>query len=94
MNCYECKHRSSIPGDAHSCCLHPETGLTSGGDLFSNLVSIFDGSALDGGVKMGIQLNPHGVRNGWAMWPANFDPIWVTNCNCFEKKELKDGAST
>jgi len=22
-NCYECKHRGTVPGDAHSCCRHP-----------------------------------------------------------------------
>jgi len=25
-NCYECKHRGTIPGDAHSCCRHPKIG--------------------------------------------------------------------
>ncbi len=23
-NCYDCKHRGSIPGDAHSKCKHPD----------------------------------------------------------------------
>ena len=23
-NCYECRYRGTIPGDAHSCCRHPE----------------------------------------------------------------------
>ena len=22
-DCYKCKHRGSVPGDRHSCCLHP-----------------------------------------------------------------------
>ena len=25
--CYECKHRGTVPGDAHSCCNHPEVSL-------------------------------------------------------------------
>lgn len=34
-----------------------------------------------------VSLNPHGVQNGWALWPFNFDPIWVDNCNSFESRE-------
>ena len=29
--------------------------------------------------------NPHGIRNGWFMYPFNFDPIWKTKlCSNFE----------
>jgi hypothetical protein len=90
-NCYECKHRGTVPGDAHSCCLHPDSG-NNGGDYIGNLFSLLLGSGV-AGAKMGIKLNPHGVRNGWAMFPVNFDPIWIENCNCFEPKEVKDGVS-
>jgi len=33
--------------------------------------------------------NPHGIKNGWFVWPFNFDPIWVESCNGFEHKETK-----
>jgi len=30
-----------------------------------------------------VQLNPHGVKNGWATWPLDFDPIWVEKCSFY-----------
>jgi len=27
--------------------------------------------------------NPHGIRNGWFMWPLNFDPVWLDSCDGF-----------
>jgi hypothetical protein len=28
--------------------------------------------------------NPVGIQNGWFMWPFNFDPTWLRECNGFE----------
>lgn len=33
-----------------------------------------------------VSLNPHGVANGWCLWPFNFDQIWVDDCNSFKNK--------
>ena len=27
--------------------------------------------------------NKHGIRNGWFLWPWNFDPIWLESCDGF-----------
>jgi hypothetical protein len=27
--------------------------------------------------------HPQGIRNGWFMWPINFDPIWLISCDGF-----------
>lgn len=67
--CYTCKHRGTVPGDAHSSCnqgLHEYTHRNP-----------------DNTVNIRVSLDPHGVRNGWAMWPFNFDPIWVESCNSY-----------
>lgn len=32
------------------------------------------------------ELSEHGIRNGWCMWPLNFDPIWVGPCEGFDTK--------
>jgi hypothetical protein len=32
-----------------------------------------------------VTLNPHGVNNGWAMWPFEFDPCWI-KCKLPEKE--------
>ncbi len=76
-DCYRCKHRGSVPGDAHSCCEYPgnKTGIL---DMFSNEDNI---------KKLNIKGSLHGIRNGWFMWPVNFDPVWLENCDGFEPTE-------
>jgi hypothetical protein len=37
-----------------------------------------------------VKLNDHGIVNGWASWPIDFDPIWVDGC-VFETKKETDG---
>lgn len=89
-NCYECRHRGTVPGDAHSCCHHPEVDKRGGGDVFTAIVSMLTGDMAQASAKLHIQANPHGVRNGWFMWPFNFDPVWLENCTGFEKREPKE----
>jgi hypothetical protein len=85
-NCYECKHRGSIAGDAHSCCKHPSVKVDNS-NMFSALVGLMNGDA-DGAIKeLGITGDSYGIRMGWFMWPANFDPVWLVSCNGFKKKE-------
>ena len=33
-----------------------------------------------------IKGNEHGIKEGWFMWPFNFDPIWLENCDGFKEK--------
>ena len=35
-----------------------------------------------------IKLNLHGLRNGWANWPHNFDPVWLDACEGFTSREV------
>lgn len=78
-DCYKCKYRGNVPGDAHSCCTYPgnKTGMF---DFFEpeNRVNL---------VKLNIRANPHGVKNGWFFYPVNFDPVWLINCGGFTPKE-------
>lgn len=86
MSCYDCKFRRGIPGDAHSECTiipTPEYRL-----MVYAITQVSNGIKTD---IMDVQLNPHGVRNGWAAWPINFDPIWVDKCNLFREKSCQDG---
>lgn len=78
-NCYECKYRGNVPGDAHSCCKYP--GNNTG------MLDLFDDGNRENRKKLNIQGNAHGIRRGWFMWPVNFDPVWLENCDGFEKKE-------
>lgn len=33
-----------------------------------------------------IEIDLHGLKNGWANWPLEFDPIWI-KCNIGVKRE-------
>ena len=81
-NCYECKFRGSVPGDAHSCCKYPGTA-TGILDYFSSKNPLI-------AEKLNIKGNAHGIRSGWFMWPVNFDPVWLENCDGFTKEDIKD----
>jgi hypothetical protein len=90
-NCYNCRHRCDVPGDAHSTCRHPKAQndnpersivdllrrLSKGGQITDFMVLS----------SMGVKLKEHGVKHGWANFPYNFDPIWVEECKSFEKLE-------
>lgn len=79
-NCYNCKHRGEVPGSAHSSCstMQPQ-------DSFVVAMYIQQRN----GYTQNLKLNPHGMRNGWAFWPVDFDPVWVEQCNFYESSEAK-----
>jgi len=43
--------------------------------------------------KAKVIADPIGIRNGWFIWPINFDPIWLEQCTGYEKtkKERSHG---
>lgn len=77
-NCYECKWRRDIPGDAHSECVNPAVG-EHGILALARLVCM-------GENVMGVRGNQHGIKNGWFCWPINFDPVWLESCDGFSEK--------
>lgn len=79
-NCYQCKYRGTVPGDAHSCCRYPGNEI--------GLFEIFAPANKENATKLNIRVEYHGIRNGWFMWPINFDPAWLTNCDGFQVKEV------
>jgi hypothetical protein len=34
-----------------------------------------------------IKAGDHGIKNGWVMFPFDFDPIWIIECDSFVSKE-------
>jgi len=34
-----------------------------------------------------INADNHGIKNGWANWPWDFDPIWINSCDSYYNKE-------
>ena len=59
--CYKCKHKREVPGDAHIACANPDPNMSG---------------------------NPHGIRNGWFLYPLLFDPVWKERiCGNFAERD-------
>ena len=84
--CHECQYRGTVPGDAHSCCKHPKIEDNPLGELMA-ILGYSIGDSASAAEELNIRANPHGVKMGWFMWPVNFDPIWLENCDGFKEKE-------
>ena len=83
-DCYRCKYRRDVPGDAHSSCDHPEVGGLGG--YFQALARVLSGRYAGAAAALEIKGPPHGIAHGWFFWPANFDPVWLESCNGFTEK--------
>lgn len=92
-NCYNCKYRGMVSGSTHSCCKFITENTTD-----KALATEIEFLLASGKYKLTfnneeigkyspVKLNKHGVRNGWATWPLNFDPVWVEECVFFQGKE-------
>lgn len=86
MNCLNCKNCGPIAlgSGHHRTC----NAITSdlGEQLLLTQLSITDKET----GKDAVVQNPHGVKNGWCIWPVNFDPVWIDECLFYNKKE-EDG---
>lgn len=69
-DCYQCPYRREVRGSAHSECVHP--GIANGAITAWGLMNNPTGLEPD------IKLHPTGINGGWATWPVNFDPVWIT----------------
>ena len=87
-NCYECKHRGTVPGSAHSSCHHPSLPpIPPELQLLGIFASVRRSPPIQVNTeKLAIKGNAHGIRNGWFNWPMNFDPVWLEECNGYEPK--------
>ena len=88
-NCFKCVHRGNLPGDAHSCCNHPDISDESN-DPLAQLMAIFASVGRTDPIvlqKLNIKGDPTGIRKGWFNWPWNFDPTWLENCDGFTEEE-------
>lgn len=85
-NCYECRHRRTLPGDAHSRCAHPALGPLPTNEI-AGMVAALQGTYAAAPVTLGVTGDPTGIRRGWFLWPANFDPTWLRTCNGFTARE-------
>lgn len=84
-NCYECKYRRPVPGDAHSQCVHPILDVVPGGK-FIPMMFMMRGLRSPIEKRLNLSYSQHGFNSGWFMWPVNFDPTWLETCEGFEHK--------
>jgi hypothetical protein len=80
-NCYQCMHRQSLAGSAHSSC----NALGNEGILIAPIFMAGKSEVMAGGLH--IKAATHGVRSGWFFWPLNFDPTWLQICSLFKTKD-------
>lgn len=92
-DCYQCIHRRDVLGSRHSSCHHPSVRAVST-DPLVELIGLlgtgsgFEGLPLDGpAATLQVTGHAHGRRNGWFLWPVNFDPVWLQTCQGFEPRE-------
>ena len=83
-DCYNCIHRGHAVGSAHSRCDYPGTD--------TGMLSLFASENRSLAVALNIRGNFHGIRNGWFLWPVNFDPTWLENCDGFTEKTNEQGS--
>ena len=79
MNCNNCIFKQTQGHTHHLSC----TVLDTEPEL---KVQAFVAGQSSGQFGSYVQLHPHGVKNGWASWPYEFDPIWIEDCKFFEEK--------
>jgi hypothetical protein len=91
MDCYKCKYRGTVPGSAHSSCNHPTVLVSYSSDPstghFMMMLKMLRGYECSAKDSLGIKLNDHGILNGWANFPVDFDPVWVEECHGFVSNE-------
>jgi len=78
MPCYQCKHSHTIPGDCHLSCHHPIVEENGTALTLIGCITI-------GEYPLNITIDEHGFNSGWAYWPLNFDPVWISGCIGYEK---------
>lgn len=90
-DCYKCQFRHGVPGSAHSSC-HGLRAMAkdpddSGMALLETMVAT-GATMLHIEGKSLVKIDPHGRAKGWAMWPLDFDPIWISECQLYSVKEV------
>jgi len=87
-DCYNCKHRSYVTGSAHSQCnfftLEQQLILVMGSAQI-----VFTNEKTGEKVPV-VEINPVGKNGGWANWPLDFDPNWISNCLIFKAEQLNE----
>ncbi len=91
MECRKCRHVGSVPNSVHCSCKHPiAIQIISNHDsLFEMMKQITSESRLSYTGSLNLKLNEeyreYALSNGYVIFPINFDPRWIKNCEGFEE---------
>lgn len=89
FDCWTCKHRGSVAGSCHISCKHPSMKKVTDNkmmDVVSMFASVGRAPPINFNSKeLNIKGNQHGIDKGWFNFPFNFDPVWLENCDGYEK---------
>jgi len=86
--CLTCKHRGTVPNSSHSSCKHPEVqhmDCNTYAMVIKKLAAGDEVIQITG--SMGVEFEKRGIDGNWALWPFNFDPIWLVKCLGYEKED-------
>lgn len=86
-NCYDCIHRRDVPGSAHSRCTHSDIPTLKPLEEAMAILGVPPPSGRGAAMKLGVRGHKDGIRMGWFLWPVNFDPVWLEQCNGFTAKK-------
>lgn len=92
--CRGCRFSRPAIGSAHHLkCEHPATAamhadpLVEAIGLMGKRSGFTIGLDTEAAQALNIEGEPHGIANGWFIWPVNFDPIWLRRCDGFAAKD-------
>lgn len=94
MDCYTCKHRRQVSGSAHSSCSHDVA------ETYKPIAFLVAARGRGNTHPLGkvevegkplFELDEVGVRNGWALWPIDYDPTWVKHCLMYDQRDTDPG---
>ena len=83
--CYSCKYRRKITGSAHSSCNHPifdELGMSFPTSMAAKMTNKITKEVTEVPIQ---KFDEHGIKNGWVIYPSNFDPVWLEHCLIYSK---------
>jgi len=86
--CYNCRHRGPVHNSRHSSCHHPRVQdiMSRSGDLLMLMDGIVNKRRIPYLFEdLKVVFAERGIIGGWALWPFNFDPLWLEQCSGFEE---------
>ncbi len=87
--CYACRYRGPASESAFSSCNHPWLDKDSKESALEMVMNCGGGKMVQGSKEFVVKLGEHGIMNGWANWPLDFDPVWVAECSGYTMASFK-----